>query len=96
MQRVAVARAVVAQPQLLLADEPTGNLDSENGRRVIELLVELNRALGVTVLLATHSPAAARYARRTLQLRDGLVECTEDHDIVGDDLPAVHPPRPVA
>jgi len=80
MQRVAVARAVVAGPDLLLADEPTGNLDSANGRRVMELLAELNRRLKVTILLATHAPEAARYASRTLHLRDGLVERVEDHE----------------
>jgi putative ABC transport system ATP-binding protein len=96
MQRAAVARAVVAEPQLLLADEPTGNLDSASGRRVMELLSELNRGLGVTVLLATHSPEAAGYARRTLHLRDGLLERTEDHATLCDALPPVHPPRPVA
>ena len=74
MQRAAVARAVVAGPDLLLADEPTGNLDSASGRRVMELLAEMNRRLGVTVLLATHSDEAAAYARRTLRLRDGLLE----------------------
>lgn len=96
MQRVAVARAVVAEPRLLLADEPTGNLDTHNGRRVMELLVELNRNLGVTVLLATHAPEAAAYARRTLHLRDGLLERTEEHAPSGDDLSTVHSPRPVA
>jgi putative ABC transport system ATP-binding protein len=96
MQRAAVARAVVAEPQLLLADEPTGNLDSVNGQRVMELLVELNRGLGVTVLLATHAPEAAGYARRTLHLRDGFLERTEDHAPLCDALPTVHPPRPVA
>jgi len=79
MQRVAVARAVVADPDLLLADEPTGSLDSANGRRVMELLADLNRRLGVTILLATHSPEAAGYARQTLHLRDGLLERVERH-----------------
>ena len=80
MQRVAVARAVVANPDLLLADEPTGSLDSENGRRVMDLLAELNRELGLTILLATHSAEAARYARRTLLLRDGHLERIEGHE----------------
>ncbi|MDI9445932.1 MAG: ABC transporter ATP-binding protein [Planctomycetota bacterium] len=71
MQRVAVARAVAAQPGLLLADEPTGNLDSENGRRVMQLLSGLNRSLQLTVLLATHSDEAASHAARWLLLRDG-------------------------
>lgn len=81
MQRVAVARAVVAQPLILLADEPTGSLDSENGRRVLELLRALNQERRLTILLATHSPDAAAYARCTLKMRDGLVESvTRNHD----------------
>lgn len=71
MQRVAVARAVAAGPGLLLADEPTGNLDSENGRRVMRLLSELNHTMQLTVLLATHSEEAAGHATRSLFLRDG-------------------------
>ena len=71
MQRVAVARAVAAEPEVLLADEPTGNLDSENGRRVMELLGNLNHTLNLTILLATHSDEAAGYAKRSLYLRDG-------------------------
>ena len=77
MQRVAVARAVAAQPELLLADEPTGSLDSENGAEVMRLLAELNRQLGVTVLLATHSDEAASHAKRTLRLRDGRLESAD-------------------
>lgn len=79
MQRVAVARAVVANPALVLADEPTGSLDSGNGQRVMELLADLNRRLGVTILLATHAAEAARFARQTLHLRDGLLERVEHH-----------------
>ena len=59
MQRAAIARALVHEPALLIADEPTGNLDSENGARVLALLAEINRDLGVTLLLATHSPEVA-------------------------------------
>lgn len=73
MQRTAVARAIVAGPKLLLADEPTGNLDSENGEQVMQLLAELNRDLGVTILLATHSPEAAVYTKRMIRLRDGQI-----------------------
>jgi ABC-type lipoprotein export system ATPase subunit len=79
LQRVAVARAVVAQPDLLLADEPTGNLDTANGLCVMRLLAELNERFRVTVLLATHSPEAARFAQRTLHLRDGRVEHVVEH-----------------
>ncbi len=74
MQRVAVARALVASPALLLADEPTGSLDSRSGAQVLDLIAELASARGVTVLLATHSEEAARRASRTLRLRDGLLE----------------------
>ena len=82
MQRVAAVRAVAAAPDLLLADEPTGNLDSENGRRVMELLADLNRRLRLTVVLATHSAEAAAYAKRTLHLRDGRLErVTEDEGL---------------
>ena len=76
MQRAAVARAIIAAPELLLADEPTGNLDSENGEAVIRLLAELNRDTGVTIILATHSEEAASYAKRIVRMRDGLI--TED------------------
>jgi putative ABC transport system ATP-binding protein len=74
MQRAAVARALVVQPQLVLADEPTGNLDSQNGEQVMKLLNEVNRELGVTIILATHSNEAASYGRRTIYLRDGRIE----------------------
>jgi putative ABC transport system ATP-binding protein len=71
MQRAAVARALVHRPTLLIADEPTGNLDSGNGATVMALLAELNREMGITVLLATHAPDVAAAARRTLYMRDG-------------------------
>jgi ABC-type lipoprotein export system ATPase subunit len=73
MQRAAIVRAIIAEPKLVLADEPTGNLDTENGTQVIRLLADLNRELGVTVLLATHSDEAAGYASRTIRMRDGLI-----------------------
>ena len=74
MQRVGIARAVCHDPLLLLADEPTGNLDSANGADVLELLQELNRSLGVTVLLATHSAEMAAAGQRVLQMVDGRIE----------------------
>jgi len=74
MQRTAVARAIVSQPKLLLADEPTGNLDSENGQQVMQLLARLNRDLKVTIILATHSPEAAAYATRLIRMRDGQIQ----------------------
>ncbi len=74
MQRVAVARALVVAPSLLLADEPTGNLDSKNGAQVLDLIADLVAGRGVTILLATHSAEAAARAGRVLRLRDGLLE----------------------
>jgi putative ABC transport system ATP-binding protein len=71
LQRAAIARALVHQPLLIVADEPTGNLDSENGANVLALLKGLNREMGVTVLLATHSADVAAAARRVLKMRDG-------------------------
>jgi putative ABC transport system ATP-binding protein len=73
MQRVAIGRALVNGPAVLLADEPTGNLDSKAGREVLELLARLNAERGVTVLLATHSQEAAAFARRVIHLRDGSI-----------------------
>ena len=74
MQRCAVARAIITRPHLVLADEPTGNLDSENGHQVMQLLAELNRETGVTIILATHANESADYARRRIRMRDGLIE----------------------
>jgi putative ABC transport system ATP-binding protein len=72
-QRVAVARALANEPRLLLADEPTGNLDSESGRTVLALLAEICHGQGLAVLLATHDPAALDFADRALSLRDGTL-----------------------
>ena len=76
-QRVAIARATVAEPGVVLADEPTGNLDSAAGSAVLELLQGLNREHGQTIILATHSPDAARRAGRIVGLRDGKIERIE-------------------
>jgi ABC-type lipoprotein export system ATPase subunit len=93
-QRVAIARALVNRPSILMADEPTGNLDSKTSREVIELFRELNARQQITVILVTHDQNVARNAKRTLVLRDGLVvEDTTDfsrvvhalhHDIDAD------------
>ncbi|RJQ58757.1 MAG: ABC transporter ATP-binding protein [Desulfobacteraceae bacterium] len=73
MQRTAIARALINDPAVILADEPTGNLDSRNGRRVIELLAELNRKWGRTVMIATHSDLADPFSTLTIRLEDGRV-----------------------
>ena len=75
-QRVAVARAIVNQPSILLADEPTGNLDSRTGEEIMRLFEDLYRG-GNTVLLVTHEEDVARHARRIIRLRDGLIESDE-------------------
>lgn len=71
-QRVAIARAVVSNPKLILADEPTGNLDTKNGREVMNLLTELNKE-GTTIVMVTHSPKDAAMAQRTIDLLDGKI-----------------------
>jgi putative ABC transport system ATP-binding protein len=72
-QRVAIARAVVNHPAILLADEPTGNLDTENSAAVLEVMRDLNRRLGQTILMITHNPEAAAFADRTVRMRDGRI-----------------------
>ena len=87
-QRVALARAFILRPPIVLADEPTGNLDSTNGKHVLELLLNLNRTEGTTLGLVTHDPVLASYADRRIVLRDGL--------IIADEMnpnPATAPPE---
>jgi putative ABC transport system ATP-binding protein len=72
-QRVAIARAIVNHPAILLADEPTGNLDSENSVAVLQVLRDLNSRLGQTIVMITHNPEAAAYAHRTVRMKDGVV-----------------------
>lgn len=76
-QRVALARAFVLKPPLLLADEPTGNLDSTNGRHVLDLLISLNRREGATLILVTHDRALAGYADRIITVSDGMIVADE-------------------
>jgi putative ABC transport system ATP-binding protein len=72
-QRVAIARAIVNHPAILLADEPTGNLDTENSAAVLEVLRDLNQRLGQTILMITHNPEAAAYGDSTVHMRDGRI-----------------------
>jgi putative ABC transport system ATP-binding protein len=73
-QRVALARAFMMRPSVLLADEPTGNLDTENGRHILELLIHLNKQEGTTLILVTHDDMLASHADRRINLRDGKIE----------------------
>ena len=72
-QRVAIARAIVNHPAILLADEPTGNLDTENSNAVLAILQDLNQRRGQTIIMITHNPEAAAFARRTVSMRDGRI-----------------------
>jgi putative ABC transport system ATP-binding protein len=76
-QRVAIARAIVTEPQVLLADEPTGNLDTHRSQEIMELLWRLNAEQGITVLMVTHEPDMAAYAKRMVRFVDGVVESDE-------------------
>jgi len=87
-QRVALARAFVPRPPILLADEPTGNLDTANGTHVLQLLLDLNRSEGTTLVLVTHDPILADYAGRRIVLRDGLIVSDE----LNPDRKAAPPP----
>ena len=78
LQRVAIARALINRPRLVLADEPTGNLDSRTGRQVMEGMAELSERHGTTFVLATHSSEAASYAKRKLQMQDGSLISPEE------------------
>ena len=87
-QRVAIARAIVTSPDVLLADEPTGNLDSERSVEIMELLTDLNRTNGITVLMVTHEPDMAAFARTVVHFKDGLVERIEAQHAQGERVEA--------
>ena len=91
-QRVAIARAIVTSPDVLLADEPTGNLDSERSVEIMELLSGLNRDSNITVLMVTHEPDMAAYARTIVHFKDGLVERIEARHHQGE---KVSPEKPL-
>jgi putative ABC transport system ATP-binding protein len=78
-QRVAIARAIVTGPAVLFADEPTGNLDTARSREIMDLLTGLNRDQGITIVMVTHEPDMAAYAKRTVRFLDGLVEQDEQN-----------------
>ena len=73
-QRVAMARAIINNPSMILADEPTGNLDSKSGREIMDLLLNMNKEFGTTLIIVTHDPKIAKQTRRVIELYDGLVK----------------------
>lgn len=93
-QRVAIARALVTSPRLILADEPTGALDSTTGGEIMELFLRLNREQGITIILVTHDPDVAAYARRVITMRDGAVAA--DSGASAAAVAATSPPAAVA
>jgi putative ABC transport system ATP-binding protein len=88
-QRVALARALANEPPVLLADEPTGNLDAGNGRHIVEILLDIHARRGTTIVLATHDDELARRADRRIVLRAGRIERVEQDEAVGEPLPSV-------
>jgi putative ABC transport system ATP-binding protein len=90
-QRVALARAFVNEPKILFADEPTGNLDGATGERIVQLLQELNRERGCTIVLVTHDAALAARTQRTIRLRDGVIveDIRHDHPTPATGAPAL-------
>ncbi len=95
-QRVAIARAVVTEPSVLLADEPTGNLDSARSQEIMELLCRLNIERNLTVAMVTHEPDMAAYASRTIHFRDGLIHSDSNHNTTAASASALKPARPQA
>jgi putative ABC transport system ATP-binding protein len=75
-QRVAIARALINEPSIVMADEPTGNLDTKSGDEIMELLLKLNRDFGTTLIIVTHDPEIAEQTQRVIHIRDGVMEDT--------------------
>ena len=73
-QRVAIARSLINNPRVLLADEPTGNLDSHTSEEILHMFQDLNRSEGITIILVTHDPGVAQHAKRIIHIKDGLIE----------------------
>jgi putative ABC transport system ATP-binding protein len=88
-QRVAIARALAPKPTLILADEPTANLDTANGKQVMEIMTRLNQETGVTFIFATHDPRVIHYARRVITLSDGLIDANNVPHMLEDEKMAV-------
>ena len=82
-QRVAIARALVKEPKLILADEPTANLDSKTSEEVLEIMVKMNQELGTTFVFSTHDPRVMEYAARLVEIRDGLISLDRRRDGTG-------------
>jgi len=74
LQRTSIARSLIMEPRILFADEPTGNLDSENGERVMHIFEKINKNFSTTIIMVTHEPDFAKRARRTIHLTDGVIE----------------------